>query len=437
MAYTIGVLILVIGVTISVALHELAHMFPAKRFGVKVPQYMIGFGPTLWSRKRGETEYGVKAFPLGGYVRLMGMVPPADEVKPVRGKGWASRLIEDTRESAVEEIEPGEEHRAFYRLSWRKRVVVMSAGALANLFIAVILFTGIGLFYGAATVTPAVDSVLECALPVGADRECTAADPTTAAYRAGFEAGDRIIAVDGTSIEEWEPLHEYLRARPGQEMTFTVLREGEEITLSATPTLEERVVFDADGEPVVDATGELVTAPVGFLGVQPMYEVVRQGPFYGTTFTVDTLGKIAMIIYHLPTYVWEAGQAAFGSTERDPNGIISIVGAGRIAGEIAAVDNPEVGIGDQIAAMVALVALINLALFAFNVIPLLPLDGGHVAGAFWQGIKDAWARKRKAPKAAPVDLARMMPLTYVMFILLILMGTLLIYADIVAPVSIG
>jgi membrane-associated protease RseP (regulator of RpoE activity) len=437
MAYTIGVIVFIIGATISVALHELGHMLPAKAFGVKVPQYMIGFGPTLWSRKRGDTEYGVKAFPLGGYVRLMGMIPPADEVKPLRVRGWVRRLIEDTRESADEEMVPGEEHRAFYRLPWWKRVIVMAGGIFANLLIAVVLFTGIGVFYGESTVTPAVDSVEECVLPADVDRECTAQDHATAAALAGLKAGDRIVAVDGVPIDTWGPLHEYIRDHPDTQVAFTVLRSGEEITLTATPTLEERQAIDSEGELVVDADGEPVMVEVGFLGMQPSYEAVPQGPFYGVTFTVNALGQVASVMYHLPEYLWDAGRAAFGFAERDPNGIISIVGAGRIAGEIATVDDPAVGLGDQIAGLLTLVGAINLALFAFNLVPLLPLDGGHVAGAVWQGIKDAWARAKKRPQAAPVDLARMMPVTYVMFILLILMGALLIYADIVAPVSLG
>jgi membrane-associated protease RseP (regulator of RpoE activity) len=437
MAYTVGVIVFLIGATVTVALHELGHMLPAKRFGVRVPQYMIGFGPTLWSRKRGDTEYGIKAFPLGGYVRLMGMIPPADEVKPVRGRGWAARLIEDTRATSMEEMKPGEEHRAFYRLPWQKRAIVMSGGILANLLIAVIIFTGIGLFYGEPRVAPAVGSVEECVLPYNVERECTSQDPDTAALLAGFEAGDRVLAVDGTAIDAWAPLHEYIRDHPGKVIAFTVLRSGEEITIAATPTLVERPAIDSEGEAVIGEDGGYVMAEVGFLGVQPLYEVVPQGPFYGVTFTVDALGQIASTIYHLPEYLWDAGRAAFGYAERDPNGIISIVGAGRIAGEIATVDDPSVGLGDQIAGMLTLVGAINLALFAFNLIPLLPLDGGHVAGAFWQGIKDAWARAKKRPKAAPVDLARTMPVTYVMFVLLILMGALLIYADIVAPVQIG
>ncbi|MBN2176138.1 MAG: site-2 protease family protein [Demequinaceae bacterium] len=437
MAYAIGVIVFIIGISISVALHELGHMLPAKAFGVKVPRYMIGFGPTLWSRKRGETEYGVKAFPLGGYVKLMGMVPPASEVKPVRGHGWAARLIEDTRAAAVEEIEQGEEHRSFYRLVWWKRVIVMAGGTFTNLFLAILIFTGIGVFYGVETTTPRVDEVLGCVLPIDAERDCTAKDPETAASLAGFENGDRIVAVDGMDIDGWEGLTEYIRVHPGDEVAFTVQRQDEEIVLTATLGSRDLPVYKSNGEPVIDGKGDPVTIPVGFLGVQPSWEMVRQSPWWGTTITFEYLGEVGKALAHLPDSLWNALQASFGWADRDQDGIVSIFGAGRFAGEIAAVDSPDIGLSDQIAAMLQLVAAINLALFAFNLVPLTPLDGGHVAGGLWQGVKDGWARLNKRPKAAPVDLARMMPLTYVVFVLLVVMGAVFAYADLVVPIRIG
>lgn len=435
MAFTIGILILVVGITISIALHELGHMVPAKLFGVRVPRYVVGFGPTLWSRKRGETEYEVKAFPLWGYVRLVGMVPPADEVEPVKGTGWAARMIEETRAAAVEEMEPGDDARAFYRISWPKRVVVMAGGTLMNLFLVVLIFTGIGIFYGAEVTAPTVAGVVECVTPTGEDGECLATDSPTAASLAGFEAGDMIVAVDGIEVDDWDVLVGYIQDNADVMVDFTVDREGDEIVLRAAPTLETRPVYDDDGNYVVDRDGNVVTTQAGFLGVQPTLTIEKQGIGWGSAITVEYLGLTAEIMYHLPEQLWHAGRAAMGLEERDPNGIIGFVGAGRIAGEIAAVDDPNVGLADQIAAMFGLVAAINLALFVFNLIPLTPLDGGHVAGALWQGVKNGWARFRKSSQPRPVDLARMMPLAYAVIILFVFMAGLLIYADIVAPIS--
>ena len=226
MGTVLGWVVFGIGVNISVALHELGHMIPAKRFGVRVPRYMIGFGPPLWSRWRGETESGIKAVPLGGYVRLVGMIPPASEVKPVRGRGWASKVIEESRAVAVEEMKPGEEPRAFYRLAWWRRVIVMAGGTGANLLIALALYTGVGVFYGSVTdpgiATATIHEVLPCVLPAGESRACTSADPISAAASAGLEVGDTVVSVNGTPVTGWDQLVNYLRARPGEVVTLGV-----------------------------------------------------------------------------------------------------------------------------------------------------------------------------------------------------------------------
>ena len=155
MAYAIGVLVLVLGVLLSVGLHEMGHMVPAKRFGVRVSHYMVGFGPTLWSRTRGETEYGVKAIPLGGYVRLIGMYAPLSATGATPGR-WGAQLAQAARDASNEEVHPGEEHRAFYHLSTPKKVVVMLAGPVMNLLIAVVLLTVVLIGFGIPTATTTV-----------------------------------------------------------------------------------------------------------------------------------------------------------------------------------------------------------------------------------------------------------------------------------------
>jgi membrane-associated protease RseP (regulator of RpoE activity) len=443
MTYLLGVLVLLVGVSVSIGLHELGHMLTAKRFGVRVSQYMVGFGPTVWSRKRGETEYGVKAFPLGGYVRLIGMIPPADEVKPIHGRGWASRLIEDTRAAATEEIEPGEEHRAFYRLAWWKRVIVMATGPVTNLALAVVIFTGIGVFYGAPTAIPTVASIQECVLPAGVDRDCAVTDPATAAALSDLRAGDQIVSADGATVTEWEPLRDYIRDHAGVPLELGVIRDGAEMTISLTPTVADRIVVDDQGSIIYDANGDPLTVQVGYIGVQPRQVIVRQGVFFGATQVGSYLNVTAHSLVHTPSLVYHSARVALGMEERDPNGLLSIVGVGRIAGEIGAADLEGYSMGARAADWLGLVAMLNLALFIFNMIPLLPLDGGHVAGGVWQGVKNGWVRSKNrsvvgAPlRARPVDLARMMPATYVMFVLLIGLGILLMYVDVVAPISLG
>ncbi|WP_084076809.1 RIP metalloprotease [Demequina sp. NBRC 110057] len=436
MATVIGVVVLIVGLLISIALHELGHMIPAKRFGVRVSEYFVGFGPKLWSRRGKETEYGVKAIPLGGYVRLVGMIPPAGAVKPVRGTGWASRLIEESREAAVEEIQPGEDHRAFYHLTWWRKVIVMMGGPLVNLVIAVVLFTGVLSTIGTPTATLTVDSVVPCVPAVGST-ECTADDPASPAAEAGLEAGDTLTAVDGQEVTDWDQATALIAASPGETIDVDIVRGGEPMTLAVTPAERERVVTDEAGQAVVDEDGGAVTETVGYLGMYSEVEVQRQPLTAGAELTWDYLGQTVQVVATLPQQLWHTARAAMGLEERDATSVIGVVGVGQVAGEIASADVDGYTMTQRIGDMLMLLGGLNLALFVFNMIPLVPLDGGHVASALWQGIKNGVARVRRAAKPAPVDVARMMPLAYGMFAFLLVMGAVLIYADIVAPVTVA
>ncbi|MET0881345.1 MAG: site-2 protease family protein, partial [Acidimicrobiales bacterium] len=201
MAYIIGVLVVALGVAFSIALHEIGHLVPAKKFGVKVTQYMVGFGPTIWSKRKGETEYGVKAIPLGGYIRMIGMFPPkpGDPEGQLRASstGRFSQLMDQARQDSMDEVQPGEENRVFYRLSVPQKVIVMMGGPTMNLFIAVVLFGGILTLYGIPTATPLVSTVATC-VPSTAPTvakpqpDCVAGDPASPAAAAGLQKGDRI-----------------------------------------------------------------------------------------------------------------------------------------------------------------------------------------------------------------------------------------------------
>ena len=174
--YVLGVLFVVLGVGLSIGLHEIGHLVPAKKFGVKVTQYMVGFGPTLWSTRRGETEYGLKAIPLGGYIRMIGMFPPrpgdAEGTIRVSSTGRFTQLADEARQLSLEEIKPGDEDRVFYKLSVPKKVVVMMGGPVMNLVIAVVLLTGLVTLYGQQEVKDGaiVASVSECVVPASAGR---------------------------------------------------------------------------------------------------------------------------------------------------------------------------------------------------------------------------------------------------------------------------
>ncbi|GMA37050.1 M50 family metallopeptidase [Demequina litorisediminis] len=436
MATVIGVVVLIVGLLISIALHEPGTHDPRQAFRGARVRVLRGLWPQAWSRRGKETEYGIKAIPLGGYVRLVGMIPPAEAVKPVRGTGWASRLITESREAAVEEIQPGEDHRAFYRLTWWRKVIVMMGGPLVNLVIAVVLFTGVLSTIGTPTATLTVDSLVPCVPAVGST-ECTEDDPASPAVAAGLEPGDTLTAVDGQAVSTWDEATAIIAGAADETIEVAIVRDGEPMTLEVTPAARERVVTDDAGQPVVDAEGNAVTETVGYLGMYSEVEVQRQPLTAGAALTWDYLGQTVQVVATLPQQLWHTARAAVGLEERDATSVIGVVGVGQVAGEIASADVDGYTLTQRIGDMLMLLGGLNLALFVFNMIPLVPLDGGHVASALWQGIKNGVARVRGAAKPAPVDVARMMPLAYGMFAFLLVMGAVLIYADIVAPVTVA
>src|SRR5581483_667714 len=211
MLYALGVLIFALGLLLSIALHEVGHMVPAKKFGVKVTQYMVGFGPTVWSRKKGDTEYGIKGIPLGGYIRMIGMVPPRADGKVWR---WPRRLataIEDFRQMSRAEVEPADEDRQFYRLTPGKKMIVMLGGPCMNLLIflvlTVVLLTTLGLSHEDETTT--VGTVLKCVVPATSkaaqNGTCPAGAPKTPA-RGQLKPGDTFVSIDGTRVTGWDQL---------------------------------------------------------------------------------------------------------------------------------------------------------------------------------------------------------------------------------------
>lgn len=442
MLFLLGVLVMVLAIGASIALHEIGHLVPAKRFGLRVPQYMIGFGPTIWSRRRGETEYGLKAIPLGGYIRMIGMFPPrpGQDPRSIRrsSTGRLSQLADEARAQSFEEVRPGDEGRMFYQLPVRKRVVIMLGGPLMNLAIALTLFTGLFTLNGIPETTPTISAVSECVdftrAGQQAQQECTPDMPKAPANVAGLRPGDTIVEVAGSPVGTWVEVRDAIRGNLDRPLTLVVERQGERRELTARPIVLDLPKIDEDtGRYVTASDGGYVTERVGFLGASPTTEMVKQPVTAVPGLFGEQLVQTVKGVARIPEKMVGVVHAAFGDAERDPEGPMSVVGVGRVAGEVTS--SADLGdASDKAVILLNLIGALNLMLFAFNLIPLLPLDGGHVAGALWEAVKRGWARLRGLPDPGPVDVAKALPLAYGVALVFIAMTVLLVYADVVAPI---
>ncbi|MFI5692672.1 M50 family metallopeptidase [Kribbella sp. NPDC051586] len=425
---TVGIVLFVLGVLISVALHEMGHMLPAKAFGMKVTQFFVGFGRTLWSTKRGETEYGIKAIPAGGFVRIIGMLPPGKGQDPTKVRkantGPIQSMVENARSAEYETIAPEDDGRLFYQKVWWKKLIVMASGPLVNVVIAFVLFGGLYMLYGTPIAQTTVSTVTDCVIPAdqaSANRQCTDADKVSPAKDAGFQVGDKIVSFNGTQISSWDQLTPLIRANTDKPATIVVERNGAQKTLQ-TSTIVNQVQESATSDKLVS---------VGFLGISPTEKVEQQS--FG--FVVDQMGKLTVstvqALGRFPEKLVGVAKSIVGG-QRDQDSPMSVVGASRVAGEVASSD---LGVGQKVATGILLLASLNLFLALFNFIPLLPLDGGHMIGAIWEGIRRGLAKLFHRPDPGYVDVAKLLPIAYVAASAIVVMGVLLVIADIVNPIK--
>ncbi|WP_069170413.1 M50 family metallopeptidase [Streptomyces griseus] len=425
----LGIAIFAVGLLFSIAWHELGHLSTAKLFGIRVPQYMVGFGPTIWSRRKGDTEYGIKAIPAGGYIRMIGMFPPgpdgrleARSTSPWRG------MIEDARSAAFEELQPGDDSRLFYTRKPWKRVIVMFAGPFMNLVLAVAIFMGVAMTFGFQTQTTEVAGVQKCVIAQSENRDaCKASDPVSPARAAGLREGDTIVAFDGQRIDDWATLSDRIRQTIGP-ATITVERDGREQTLNAVLQKNAVARKDSHGEVV---PGQYVSA--GYLGFAAKTEILPLSFGDSVVRMGDMIENGVDSIIALPSKIPDLWNAAFSDGERADDSPVGVVGAARIGGEVMNLDVPA---QNQIAMMLFLLAGFNLSLFLFNMLPLLPLDGGHIAGALWESLRRNVARVFRRPDPGPFDVAKLMPVAYVVAGVFICFTLLVLVADIVNPVKI-
>ncbi|MFH9355091.1 M50 family metallopeptidase [Kitasatospora sp. NPDC017646] len=427
----VGILVFVVGLLFSIAWHELGHLSTAKLFGIRVPQYMVGFGPTIWSRRKGETEYGIKAIPFGGYIRMIGMFPPGEDGRITKRSSspWRS-MIEDAREASYEELQEGDEDRLFYTRKPWKRVIVMFAGPFMNLVLAFGLFLTVMMGFGVSMAVPTIGSVAQCVVKAGQPTDtCPADAPKTPANEVGLRQGDKVLSFDGDRIRDYDQLQADIRRSAGKQVEIVVDRGGQRLTFEPTIAVNDVQKYDGNGVPV---KGQTVQA--GFLGFTPRSETVQLGFGQSIDRMYDMAENGVKSLAALPGKIPGLWNAVVGNAPRDPDSPIGMVGAARVSGEVFSLHESA---AQRVAIFVNLLAGINLSLFLFNMLPLLPLDGGHIAGAVWESVRRRFAQLFRRPDPGPFDVAKLMPVAYVVASIFIGFTLLVMVADLVNPVKIG
>lgn len=407
----------------SIALHELGHLVPAKIFGVKVTQYFVGFGRTLWRTRRGETDYGIKLLPLGGYVRMVGMYPPG---RPGRPDSRLNRLADEARAVEFDEVGPGDEGRLFHQRPTWQRVVVMAGGPLMNLLLAFVILAGVNALHGQYRPQLVAAAVSECTVPASrAAQGCTDADPVAPAKQAGVRVGDRIVSFNGQRPEDWAAFSEMIRANRDQPVRLVVERDGRLVTLPEVRTIVTALPSRLD---------PARTEQAGFLGVTPTTELVRVA-LGGTARDLWRQAESSTrALLRFPVSVWNVATDLVTGRDREANGPVSIVGASRAAGEV--VGNHALDRDDRIASWFMMLSSVNLFVFLLNCVPLPPLDGGHIAAALVEAVRRLVGRALGRPDPGPVDTARLLPVAYLVGGFLALAGAVLVVADVISPVRI-
>jgi len=400
----------------SVMLHEAGHFLTARRFGMKATQFFVGFGPTLFSRTRGETEYGVKAIPAGGYVKIVGM-------------------------TSLEEVEPGDEDRAFYKQGVGRRTVVLAAGSTVHFLICVVLVFLITVTVGKVDDTAPVLSTPQKCLPTSQQLLGAApADPTSllpdakgacpggtvpgVAYAAGLRNDDRVLSANGRPVATFMDLTAAIRAHAGTLLHLVVLRSGQRRAVTLTPASVQRQDLQ-DGHKSVT---------VGAVGVGPGLVTKHLGPVASVRQTGTILGQLVTGTYETVAHKLGTISGIYGP-HRDPTGVVGVVGAGRVSGEILGAPVP---LSIRVADLLLLIAGLNLFVGVFNLLPLLPLDGGHIAVNWFEAARDRIRRLRGyTGEVQRVDLNKLTPLTLAVVAVFIVFTVFVLGADIVNPIKLG
>jgi membrane-associated protease RseP (regulator of RpoE activity) len=357
---------------------------------------------------------------------MLGMYPPAKKAETKTG--FFPDMIAQARLAHSEEETPKDKNRKFYQLPVGKRMIIMLGGPFMNLVLGVLLtvvsLSGFGVFQSSLK----IDAVSVC---LDSTQTSCSVSKQTPAHLAGLKAGDEIVSIDGKPAEDWVQIRNILTETPTVE--FEVIRAGELVSVTVSAVIQQRPQFDNLGTPILDDNGEVLTAPQPFLGVFLIPERIPVSIGASLEASGNMMMQIAQLILQLPQKIFDVTASTLGYGERDPNGPISIVGIGAIAGEVAASEQNE--FSDKLATGISILGSLNFALFVFNMLPLLPLDGGHVAGGVYESIKRRAYKVLGKKDPGPADTALLMPLTWVVFIALMAVSLLLITADLINPIS--
>ena len=392
----IGVIAFVVALLLSVMIHEAGHYLTAKRFGMKVTEFFVGFGQKIWSTQRGETEFGVKAIPAGGYCRIVGMTPR-------------------------EVLSEADADRAFVKAGVGQRLIVLGAGSFLHFVIGFVLLLTLFSAIGITSLTNQVERVSEC-IPQTATEVCSSKSTPSPAKKAGILAGDEIISINGVEYTEWAQAVRVIRQSAGKQLDITVNRNGALLNILVTPAFRE-----LDGEKI----GVLgVVNKVGTVTYAPITAVSKAG-----SFTIEILQNSLTALISLPSKIPDLINQTFGNEERDPEGLVGVVGVARVSGETA--ETKALTGREKIATFVLIIASLNLFVGMFNLLPLLPLDGGHMAVAIADGVRNTRAKAKGLARPAPFDVERLTPITMVVFVLMASLSLLLLTADILNPVRLN
>ncbi|TRZ84881.1 MAG: RIP metalloprotease [Streptomycetaceae bacterium] len=404
----LGILAFIVALLLSIMIHEFGHFITAKGFGMKVSEFFLGFGKSIWSIQRGETEFGIKAIPAGGYCRIEGMSP---------------------KDVMVE----GEEGRAFYKASGARKLIVLGAGSFLHFILGFVLLLALFMGVGTTQVTSTIERVSDCIPPATGDQACTPTSLISPAKKAGLLPGDKIVSINGVRTKEWSKDVQLIRSSAGKQLEIGIDRGTSKVQSA-----------NADGAPdltvsVIPAERMINGKSYGFIGIVNTIATVRSDPVgaikQSTTMTRTFLTSSVTSIGALPGKVPQLWKQTIGGATRDPEGLVGVVGVARVSGQ--AVGSTKLTNSERLATFIMIIASLNIFVGVFNLLPILPMDGGHMAVAIADEVRAFFARLRGRPRPAAIDVAVLTPLTMVVFVILAGLTLLLLVADIVNPVNLN